>query len=123
MLKAISNASPLLKIQFFPNLSFQAFSGIFPGPDLAPGKFPFQGQMHGSAAPGDAVRILLTRVAREGSLPVGLTTDPVAHDIWFRSKIKEALEDSRHTMPHDEVEAHFEARRNKIRHKKKDQLS
>ncbi len=35
----------------------------------------------------DAVRILLTRVAREGSLPVGLTTDPVAHDIWFRSKI------------------------------------
>jgi len=71
----------------------------------------------------DAVRILLTRVAREGSLPAGLTTDPVVHDIWFRSKIKEALEDSRHTMPHDEVEAHFEARRNKTRHKKENQLS
>ena len=46
------------------------------------------------------------------SLPVGLTTDPVAHDIWFRSKVKEALEDKRPPMPHDEVEACFEAKRN-----------
>ncbi len=34
----------------------------------------------------DAVRILLTRVAKEGALPVGLTTDPVAHDAWFRDQ-------------------------------------
>jgi DNA-damage-inducible protein J len=71
----------------------------------------------------DAVRILLTRVAHEGGLPAGFTTDPVAHDIWFRSKVKEALEDSRPPMPHDEVEAYFEARRNMARHKKEDHLS
>ncbi|MBD4978459.1 type II toxin-antitoxin system RelB/DinJ family antitoxin, partial [Xanthomonas citri pv. citri] len=34
----------------------------------------------------DAVRILLTRVAKEGGLPAGLTTDPEAHDAWFRAK-------------------------------------
>lgn len=28
----------------------------------------------------DAVRIFLTRVIKEGGLPVGLTTDPEAHD-------------------------------------------
>ena len=71
----------------------------------------------------DAVRILLTRVAHEGGLPVGLTTDPVTHDIWFRSKVKEALEDSRPPMPHGEVEAHFEDRRNMARLKKEDHLS
>ena len=71
----------------------------------------------------DAVRILLTRVAHEGGLPAGLTTDPVAHDIWFRSKVREALEDSRPPMPHGEVEAHFEARRNMARLKKEDHLS
>ena len=39
----------------------------------------------------DAVRILLTRVSKEGGLPVGLTADPEAHDAWFRDKVKEAL--------------------------------
>ena len=39
----------------------------------------------------DAVRILLTRVANEGGLPVGLTTDPQAYDAWFKSKVMEAL--------------------------------
>ncbi len=63
----------------------------------------------------DAVRILLTRVANEGSLPAGLTTDPVAHDAWFRARVREALEDSRHPMSHDDVEARFETRRNKAR--------
>ncbi len=41
----------------------------------------------------DAVRILLTRVAREGGLPAGLTADPDAYDAWFRTKVREALED------------------------------
>ncbi len=59
----------------------------------------------------DAVRILLTRVANEGSLPAGLTTDSLAHDAWFRAKIQEALDDSRHPIPHGEVEARFRARR------------
>lgn len=31
----------------------------------------------------DAVRILLTRVTKEGGLPADLVTDPQAHDAWF----------------------------------------
>jgi len=59
----------------------------------------------------DAVRILLTRIANEGALPAGLTTDAAAHDAWFRAKVQEALEDTRPAIAHDEVEAHFQARR------------
>lgn len=51
----------------------------------------------------DAVRILLTRVAKEGGLPPGLTTDPEAHDAWFRAKVREALADTRPTVPHQNV--------------------
>lgn len=51
----------------------------------------------------DAVRILLTRVAAEGGLPAGLTTDPNAYDVWFRAKVQEALVDPRPTTPHDQV--------------------
>lgn len=39
----------------------------------------------------DAVRILLTRIAKEGGLPAGLTADPEAHDAWFPAKVLEAL--------------------------------
>jgi len=53
----------------------------------------------------DAVRILLTRVAQEGGLPVGLTTDAETYDTWFRAKVKEALEDSRPSVPHAQVMA------------------
>lgn len=53
----------------------------------------------------DAVRILLTRVAREGGLPAGLTADPDAYDAWFRAKVREALEDDRPGVPHAEVMA------------------
>ncbi|MEX0827467.1 MAG: type II toxin-antitoxin system RelB/DinJ family antitoxin [Haliea sp.] len=59
----------------------------------------------------DAVRILLTRVAKEGALPLGLVTDPEAHDAWFRAKVQEALDDPRPAIPHDQVEAHFAERR------------
>jgi DNA-damage-inducible protein J len=59
----------------------------------------------------DAVRILLTRVAKEGALPVGLTADPASHDAWFRAKVQEALDDPRPAIPHDQVEAHFAKRR------------
>lgn len=51
----------------------------------------------------DAVRILLTRVAAEGGLPAGLTTDPDAHDAWFRAKVREALDDPRPAVPHEQV--------------------
>lgn len=48
----------------------------------------------------DAVRILLTRVAAEGGLPAGLTSDPDAYDAWFRAKVQEALDDPRPAVPH-----------------------
>ena len=51
----------------------------------------------------DAVRILLTRIAREGGLPAGLTADPAAHDAWFRAKVHEALADTRPAVPHRQV--------------------
>lgn len=57
----------------------------------------------------DAVRILLTRVAREGGLPVGLVVDPDAHDMWFRAKVLEALDDSRPGTQHDEVMSEVQA--------------
>ncbi|AXQ27476.1 type II toxin-antitoxin system RelB/DinJ family antitoxin [Solimonas sp. K1W22B-7] len=59
----------------------------------------------------DAVRMLLTRVAREGALPFNFTIDSAAHDAWFRAKVQEALEDLRPVVPHDEVEARFAKRR------------
>ena len=59
----------------------------------------------------DAVRILLTRVANEGALPVGFASDPSAHDAWFRAKVQEALTDPGPTISHDQVEAHFAKRR------------
>jgi len=51
----------------------------------------------------DAVRILLTRISKEGGLPVGLTTDPEAHDAWFHDKVKEALADTQSTVSHRQV--------------------
>lgn len=59
----------------------------------------------------DAVRILLTRTANEGALPLELLSDSEAHDAWFRAKVREALEDCRPDIPDDEVEAHFAGRR------------
>ncbi|ESQ86850.1 addiction module antitoxin [Asticcacaulis sp. AC460] len=51
----------------------------------------------------DAVRILLTRVAKDGGLPAGLTTTPEAYDAWFRAKVHEALEDERPGVDHQQV--------------------
>jgi len=59
----------------------------------------------------DAVRILLTRTANEGALPLGLVADTEAHDAWFRAKVLEALEDTRPDIPDDQVEEHFTKRR------------
>lgn len=61
----------------------------------------------------DVVRMLLTRVAREGALPPGFTTDPATHDAWFRARVREALDDPRPAIPHEDVEAHFAERRAK----------
>ena len=63
----------------------------------------------------DAVRILLTRVATEGGLPAGLTMDREAHDAWFRTKVREALDDLRTPIPHgkamDEAQALIDRKR------------
>jgi DNA-damage-inducible protein J len=59
----------------------------------------------------DAVRILLTRTANEGALPIDLVTNNEAYDAWFRAKVREALDDTRSDIPDDQVEAHFAERR------------
>jgi DNA-damage-inducible protein J len=57
----------------------------------------------------DAVRILLTRVASEGGLPAGLTTDPKAYDEWFRAKVQEALSDASSATSHTSAMASAQA--------------
>jgi DNA-damage-inducible protein J len=59
----------------------------------------------------DAVRIMLTRTANEGALPLELLSGSEAHDAWFRTKVLEALNDTRPDLSDDEVEAHFAKRR------------
>ena len=59
----------------------------------------------------DAVRILLTRIAKEGALPTDFTTDPATHDAWFRAKVQEALDDPRPGVVDEVVEVQFAARR------------
>ncbi|WP_408914445.1 type II toxin-antitoxin system RelB/DinJ family antitoxin [Brucella pseudogrignonensis] len=59
----------------------------------------------------DVVRILLTRTANEGALPIELISGSETHDAWFRSKVLEALNDKRPDVPDDEVTAHFAKRR------------
>lgn len=64
----------------------------------------------------DAVRILLTRITKEGGLPAGLTADPEAHDAWFREKVQEALADTRPTLGHDQVMGGVQAVINRKKH-------
>lgn len=65
----------------------------------------------------DAVRILLTRITKEGGLPAGLTTDPQAHDAWFRDKVKAALTDTRPNLPHQQVMDEVQALIDRKRHR------
>ena len=51
----------------------------------------------------DAIRVLLTRVVKEGGLPLGLAADTESHDSWFRAKVQEALDDARPTVSHEQV--------------------
>ncbi|MDR2892937.1 MAG: type II toxin-antitoxin system RelB/DinJ family antitoxin [Deltaproteobacteria bacterium] len=51
----------------------------------------------------DAVRILLTRIAREGGMPPGLIADNTSYDAWFKAKVHEALSDNSPTVPHEQV--------------------
>jgi DNA-damage-inducible protein J len=65
----------------------------------------------------DAVRILLTRTANEGALPFTQAKNTAAHDMWFRAKVQEALDDPRPAIPQEKVEAHFARRRSAARRK------
>jgi DNA-damage-inducible protein J len=67
----------------------------------------------------DAVRILLTRTAREGALPIELLADEAAYDAWFRRKVREALDDTRPAVPDADVSEHFAKRRETARAKAK----
>ena len=65
----------------------------------------------------DAVRILLTRTANEGALPLELVANAEAHDTWFRAKVQEALWDTRPDISDEQAEAHFTGRRAAAREK------
>ena len=65
----------------------------------------------------DAVRILLTHIAKEGALPAGLVTDPEGYDAWFHEKVLEALSDARPAIQGSDVKAHFAGRRAAARRK------
>ncbi|NTF18187.1 type II toxin-antitoxin system RelB/DinJ family antitoxin [Agrobacterium rubi] len=51
----------------------------------------------------DAVRIVLTRIAKEKEIPSFLLASPEDYDQWFRAKVQEALDDPREDIPHEEV--------------------
>jgi DNA-damage-inducible protein J len=59
----------------------------------------------------DAVRILLTRIANEGAVPLELISGSEEHDAWFRAKVIEALEDTRPDVAHEQIEADSAERR------------
>jgi DNA-damage-inducible protein J len=59
----------------------------------------------------DVVRILLTRTANEGALPLELISNSDAYDAWFRGKVLEALNDTRADVDDADVEASFGKRR------------
>ncbi|MGJ7043786.1 DNA-damage-inducible protein J [Shinella sp. BE166] len=65
----------------------------------------------------DAVRILLTRTANEGALPLELLSGSEAHDAWFRARVLEALNDTRPDVSDEEVGSHFAQRRAAARRK------
>jgi len=63
----------------------------------------------------DAVRILLTRTAREGVAPMELLIEREAYDAWFRARVHEALDDTRADIPDEKVAETFASLRAKAR--------
>jgi DNA-damage-inducible protein J len=59
----------------------------------------------------DAVRILLTRIANEGALPLELVSNSDAHDAWFRAKVLQVLEDTPPDVEDADADAYFAGRR------------
>lgn len=67
----------------------------------------------------DAVREMLGRVARDGSLPFLTSADEAAifgdndpaYDAWFRAKVQEALDDTQPGLSEEEAEQYMSSRR------------
>ena len=67
------------------------------------------------------MRILLTRTANEGTLPLELVSNSQAYDTWFREKVRQALADTRpismiprsKRISHNAVPLRFEKRRSR----------
>ena len=55
----------------------------------------------------DAVRILLTRTAREGVAPMELLVEQREYDAWFRARVQEALDDPRPDLSDADVAKKF----------------
>ena len=51
----------------------------------------------------DTLRIPPERVATEGGLPVDLDMDRKAHDVRYRTRVREALDDPGTPVPHHQV--------------------
>ena len=62
----------------------------------------------------DVMRILLTRIANEGNVPIELTLKPADYDAWFRSKVLEAVNDTRPLVSHKQVEEIFSKKRSSV---------
>lgn len=58
----------------------------------------------------DATRILLTKIVSDGGLPPFLVTTPEQHDAWFRAKVREAMEDTRPRVPHEQAMVEIRSR-------------
>ncbi|MBB5574489.1 MULTISPECIES: type II toxin-antitoxin system RelB/DinJ family antitoxin [Rhizobium] len=55
----------------------------------------------------DAIRILLTRTANEGALPLDFVISSDAHDAWLRAKVLQTLEDVRPDINDADAERYF----------------
>lgn len=62
----------------------------------------------------DVMRILLTRIANEGNVPIELTLKPADYDAWFRSKVLEAVRDTQPPVSHQQVEEMFSKKRSGV---------
>jgi DNA-damage-inducible protein J len=58
----------------------------------------------------DATRILLTRIAKEGTIPPVLLASKEDYDEWFRRKVQEALDDPRPAIPHEDAKRRLRQR-------------
>jgi DNA-damage-inducible protein J len=64
----------------------------------------------------DVMRIVLSRTATEGRVPVEMIADQASYDAWFKSKVMETLEE-KHNIDHHDVKSSFHAKRQSLLNK------